>query len=120
MLSGVKPPLGLSLGMLRRNETWPSANRKFEPPKCRLEESSSPPSVSVVVLLRWLWASTRVAAGDQAEYTPGHGFCWPRKHTAPGTAPAQMPFAKDQARSPTRMVELVPSLISIMRVRLLR
>src|SRR5438105_10986970 len=106
--------------MLRRKWTDPSAKRKFEPPTWRLEKSSSPASVSVVALFRWLWASTRLAAADEAAAEPGLGFSPPRRTTPPGTAPAQTPLALDQARSPTRMVPLVPSVTSVRRVPLLR
>src|SRR5439155_26240501 len=85
-----------------------------------LEKSSRPPSVSVVVLLRWLWASTKVAAGYQAAPQPGHGFRVPRLQSPPLTAPAQMPLAFAQARSPTRIVVLLPSAMSVKRVVLLR
>src|SRR5262245_20261575 len=50
--SGVKLPSRLSLGTLRRKRTDPSAKTKFDPPTCRLEKSSRPPSVSVFVLFR--------------------------------------------------------------------
>src|SRR5262245_18635559 len=104
MPMAVKLPSALSPGMLRRNRTDPSPKRKFEPPVCRLEKSSSPPSVSDVALLRWLWASTSVGAGANAADDPGQGFSGPRLHTPPGIAPTQTPLAFDHARSPMKIV----------------
>src|SRR5690242_5941225 len=106
--------------MLRMNWTEPSAKRKFEPPTCRLEKSSRPPSVSVVALLRWQCESTSADAGQDAAPLPGQGFIGPRRVTALGIAPAHVIVALDHALSPINRVWLVPSVMSVKRVRLLR
>ena len=51
---------------------------------------------------------------------PGFELRGPRMITAPLIAPAQMPLARTQARSPTMMVWLAPSVMSAMRILLLR
>src|SRR5262249_60825777 len=93
---------------------------KFGAAVWRLEKAASPPAVSPVALFRWLWARTSAAAGAEAHEEPGHGFIRPRRMTPPEIAPAQTPLALDQARSPTRIVLLVPSVMSAKLVRLLR
>src|SRR2546429_1280926 len=107
--SAVNEPSARSPEMLRKKRTEPSPKRKKEPPTCRLEKSSKPPSVSVVALFKWACAKTSAGAIAYAALLPGHGLYCPRLQTPPLTAPAQMPFAFDQARSPMKIVLLVPS-----------
>ena len=74
-------------------------------------------SASVRMLIQLLCASPRHAAGAVAVC---QGLLAPARVMPPSGAPAQMPRTIAHARSPAITVWLVPSVMSVKRVRLLR